>query len=298
MLGSYVQQQRLNMDLKKLLGKLDLLEGTMKSAEKQSTGPKFTGYWKGKNKGTPGSKMVGGMEESILKDLNKGPTPKTKEQELAEQYEAFLQALEEENLGVETKRPARKGSRPDREYTKDGKPSKRYHYNKEETDESRGHKILARKLKDIERQPSVPSADDDAKRAEQAKIDYAKYVAKMKKKDPNFVPLYKIDEYGADQPTGTAGQTSLAKSDPMQVAKVNQATNTLKAATQSTAPTTNIAKALDAASQGKAVGQLDMKAIQPIVQDLATVAQDPNLANQYRSLAGQINRVQAKQQKP
>lgn len=32
---------------------------------KKSTGPKFTGYWKGTDKGTPGNKMVGGAAESI-----------------------------------------------------------------------------------------------------------------------------------------------------------------------------------------------------------------------------------------
>ena len=32
----------------------------MSSAEKESNGPKFTGYWKGTDKGAPGKKMVGG----------------------------------------------------------------------------------------------------------------------------------------------------------------------------------------------------------------------------------------------
>ena len=53
------------MDLKQLLGKLDVIEGTMASAEKHPSGPKFTGKWKGTDKGTPGTKMVGGMEESM-----------------------------------------------------------------------------------------------------------------------------------------------------------------------------------------------------------------------------------------
>ena len=35
-------------------------EGSMKSSEKESSGPKFTGYWKGTDKGRPGKKMVGG----------------------------------------------------------------------------------------------------------------------------------------------------------------------------------------------------------------------------------------------
>jgi hypothetical protein len=75
--------------------------------------------WKGTDKGTPGKKLVG---DSIIKDLAKGPTPKTKEEELAEAYANFM----EDDIGVEPKRPGRKSDRPAREYTKHGKPSKRY----------------------------------------------------------------------------------------------------------------------------------------------------------------------------
>jgi hypothetical protein len=75
--------------------------------------------WKGTDKGTPGKKLVG---DSIIKDLVKGPTPKTKEEELAEAYANFM----EDDIGVEPKRPGRKSDRPAREYTKHGKPSKRY----------------------------------------------------------------------------------------------------------------------------------------------------------------------------
>jgi len=99
--------------MKKLLESISRLENkkSMKSAEKDPTGPKFTGYWKGTDPHTPGNKMVGGgaeeYDESILKDLSKGPRAKTIEEELAEAYAQF----NEEDLGVEPKRPARKGSR-------------------------------------------------------------------------------------------------------------------------------------------------------------------------------------------
>ena len=44
----------------------DIDECSMISAEKHSEGPKFTGYWKGTDSGTPGNKMVGGgCEESV-----------------------------------------------------------------------------------------------------------------------------------------------------------------------------------------------------------------------------------------
>ena len=40
-------------------------EGSMASAEQNSTGPKFTGYWKGTDPRTPGQHMVGGADESV-----------------------------------------------------------------------------------------------------------------------------------------------------------------------------------------------------------------------------------------
>jgi hypothetical protein len=97
------------MDIKKLLETMD----SMQAAEKHPVGPKFKGYWKGSDKNPPKPGMgVGGLEqESILKDLGKGKTPKTREQELSEEFEAFLQALEEENLGTHPKRPGRTSDR-------------------------------------------------------------------------------------------------------------------------------------------------------------------------------------------
>jgi hypothetical protein len=116
------------MDMKKLLQIVESKD-SMKSAEKAPTGPKFTGYWKGTDSATPGNKMVGGAEESILKDLSKGPKAKTLEEELAEALENFM----EDELGVEPKRPQRKGARPPREYTSLDKPSKRYNTVKEDS---------------------------------------------------------------------------------------------------------------------------------------------------------------------
>ena len=114
----------------------------------------------------------------------------------------------------------------------------------------------------------------------------------MKKVNPDYIPLYKIDEYGAEQPMGTAGGV---QNDPQQAQKVAQATQTLKAATGSTVPNANLAKAIDAASQGKAVDSTSMKALEPLMKDVATVASDPKLASQFKSLASQINQTQAKQ---
>jgi hypothetical protein len=272
------------MDMKKLLEAVDKFAGEV-------VGQKPGDQWKGTDKAPPGKKLVG---DSILKDLSRGPTPKTKEQDLAEQFEQFLQALEEENLGVNAKRPKRTSDRPSREYTPLDKPSKRYTTVKLDTDESRGHKIIATKLDNMDRMQNVQIPSPQERQAQ---------LAKQKEQQPKK----QVKEYGANQPQGTAGQTSVSQQpaaqqtqpDPKQLAATNQALTAMKSATGSSAPTTNIAKALDAASQGKPVNQTDMKTLEPMMKDMATVAQDPKLAGQFKTLAQQIQQVQQQQkQKP
>ena len=271
------------MDMKKLLEAVDKFAGEV-------VGQKPGDQWKGTDKAPPGKKLVG---DSILKDLNRGPTPKTKEQDLAEQFEQFLQALEEENLGTHPKRPKRTSDRPAREYTPLDKPSKRYKKVKLDTDESRGHKIIATKLGNMDRMQNVQIPTPQERQAQ---------IAKQKEQQPKK----QVKEYGANPPQGTAGQTSVsqqqpaqqAQPDPKQLAATNQALTAMKAATGSSAPTPNIAKALDAASQGKPVNQTDMKTLEPMMKDMATVAQDPKLAGQFKTLAQQIQQVQQRQQKP
>jgi hypothetical protein len=94
------------MDIKQLLEKMDQFAG-------QAVGQKPGDQWKGTDKGTPGKKLVGGDEqqESVLKDLSKGKKPKSKEQELSEEFQAFLEAEFQDTVD---KRPARKNARHSR----------------------------------------------------------------------------------------------------------------------------------------------------------------------------------------
>lgn len=441
------------MDLKNLLAKLDVLEGSMQRAVKHSTGPEFTGYWKGTDAGTPGKKMVGGSEqqESILKDLSKGPRAKTREQELAEQYAAYLQALEEESLGVNPKRPAREGSRPAREYTKDGEKSKRYNYQTTDVEEGAMkdlHTELADKYRElapkIERHRDsylagelydaleeiaarhgaiaefnrimnrarnsahmdydtnpggfqnwfwyLPFADEqdleegsqriskhepywvcvDGKKWKRfetyahARSVHDKLEKKFRKEgkdkrvslladldedlndeyvdvpksqshdliavfrkeledlhDSDRTPAEKqaiysylvdkfakeVDEYKSQQidefvatnpPQGTQNQTigqQQSQAQPTDQAKAAaQATQTIKSVTQSSAPAPKLAQSIATATTGQAVNPTDMKALQPLMKDVATIAQDPKLANQFKTLASQANQAQKKQQ--
>jgi hypothetical protein len=88
------------MDIKQLIEKMEEFAG-------EKVGQKPGEQWRGTDKGTPDKKLVG---DSIIKDLNKGLTPKTKEQELAEEWATFS----EENIGTHPKRPARKNARHSR----------------------------------------------------------------------------------------------------------------------------------------------------------------------------------------
>jgi hypothetical protein len=85
------------MDMKKLLEAVTKFSG-------EEVGQKSGDQWRGTDKGTPGKKLVG---DSIIKDLSKGATPKTKEQELAEEWAMFS----EEDLGTHPKRAGRKSDR-------------------------------------------------------------------------------------------------------------------------------------------------------------------------------------------
>ena len=225
------------MDFKKLLAKIDLFEGTMKGAEQHSMGPKFTGQWKGTDKGTPGNKMVGSAEESILKDLSRGPTPKTKEQELAEAFDEFLEQLEEDNLGVEEKRPARKGSRPSRDYGKTGEPSKRYNY-KKAVDEST--EMISKFRQELE----ALQASDKSPAEKQAIYSYLvdkfskeaeEYKQRTSSVDEDLQPMANPQAGGMPQ-QGQAAQPGApaqgqAAVDPKQVQDVTQATQAIKSAT-------------------------------------------------------------------
>lgn len=75
--------------------------------------------------------------------------------------------------------------------------------------------------------------------------------------------------------------------DQTELRKAMAATTQLKAATGTTAPAPNLAKALDAASQGKPVNATDAKTIEPMMDIINKAATDPKLANQFKSLAQQ-----------
>jgi hypothetical protein len=63
------------MDLYSIIDTLkNLEESTMAGAEKHATGPEFTGYWKGTDKATPGTKMVGGSCEESVEECNQPMT--------------------------------------------------------------------------------------------------------------------------------------------------------------------------------------------------------------------------------
>ena len=89
------------MDIKQLIEKMDQFAG-------QAVGQKPGDQWRGTDSAPPGKKLVG---DSVLKDLSKGKTPKTREQELSEEFQEFLEAEFKDTVD---KRPARKNARHSR----------------------------------------------------------------------------------------------------------------------------------------------------------------------------------------
>lgn len=75
--------------------------------------------------------------------------------------------------------------------------------------------------------------------------------------------------------------------DPTELKKAMAATTQLKAATGTTAPAPNLAKALDAASQGKPIDATNAKVLEPMMDIVNKAATDPKLANQFKALAQQ-----------
>lgn len=282
------------MDMKTLLEKMYKFAGE----PEQKPGDQVRGTEKAK-KGSKDhpfkGRLVGDSKDNMLKGLAQIAEEKSTEWALAEAYKEFLQNLDEDNLGVEEKRPARKGSRPAREYTKDGKPSNRYNTIK---DESRGHKIIARKLKDIEAQGKPVSDEEYAKHVERMKQAKKEYL----KKNPNSIYKQEVDEAvpvpptpptpptppGVQQPP-VAGQATPAatQADKQAIAAAMQGSMTIKTATGASASAPNILKALDTATQGKPLPATDAKMLEPVLGVIGQVAKDPKLAGQFKTLASQ-----------
>lgn len=152
-------------------------------------------------------------------------------------------------------------------------------------EESRAHKVLSTWFKARELQDKFSKGELNIPTPQERQASSKKQKEQKKK----------VDEYGANNPPQGATAASAKPVDPKQAQAVQQATNTLKAATGSTVPTTNLAKAIDAASQGKSTSQQDMKALEPLMKDVATIAQTPQLAGQLKSVLSQVQQVQQKQ---
>lgn len=358
------------MNMRKLLEAMAKFAGE----PEQKPGDQVRGTEKAKksNKGHPfKGRLVGDSKDNMLKDLQQLSEKKDLEWELEEAYAKFL----EDNLGVEEKRPLRKGSRPARDMGKTGEPSKRYKTIKESVDDlltkfregwrqieqsdfyhpeikkvmkhfcdsmrrslmredmdqfwwtynhfssnypdafvnffddcglhsiddvksllsleetkRDPHKVITQKLQNVERERNPqPAVDDREARKARAREEYRQHVAKMKKQNPDYVPLYKVDEAGAANTSSAVGGSAPVTAQAKNTAA---AATTLKAATGSSAPAPLLAKSIDSASQGTAVGARDMQTLEPVMDVIDTVAQDPNLANQFKTLAQQAKNKQ------
>jgi hypothetical protein len=152
----------------------------------------------------------------------------------------------------------------------------------DQADESRGHKVVATKLANIERAKKFASGELKIPTPQERQAQ----LKKLEKKT-------QVKEYGANNNVTPYGQPA---ADPKKAAQIAQGAQVFKAATGITAPATNIAKALDDASQGKPADQTSMKVLEPAMQDLVTIVSDPKLGSEYKSLTQKVNKEQQKPQ--
>ena len=104
------------------------------------------------------------------------------------------------------------------------------------------------------------------------------------KEQPRYKTVKEVEVIKPIQPTN--GSTNPA-ADPNAIKNAIAATTAMKAATGTAAPAPNLAKALDAASQGKPISSTDAKVMEPVMDIISKAAQDPKLANQFKTLAQQ-----------
>ena len=157
-------------------------------------------------------------------------------------------------------------------------------------DESRAHKVLNTWFKNRERQEKFAKGELKVPTPQERRAELAK---------PKQVKEYGASMSGATGAGGTATNTTTTTptgagnpTDPEAAKKAAAALTQIKAATNSPAPTASIAKALDAADQGKQVGSTDMKALKPMMDVIKQAAQDPKLANQFKTLSQQARQAQ------
>jgi len=150
-----------------------------------------------------------------------------------------------------------------------------------EIEESRAHKQLDTWFKNRELAQKYASGEVKVPTPQERRAELEK-------------PRKSVKEYGATS-TGSATSDSNISltnpNDPEVAKKVAQATTTLKSATQSTASNLGLAKALDAASQGKSVTSTDMKALEPMMDVLQKAGTDPQLANQFKQLVQKVTQT-------
>jgi hypothetical protein len=142
--------------------------------------------------------------------------------------------------------------------------------------ESRGHKVIATKLGNMDRMQNV-QIPTPAERQEQIRL--------RKEKEAGKKPVKEFAAPGAN-PATPVTTTAKPAVDPVAAAKASAATNTLKAATGTTVAPATLDKALDSATMGTATST-DVKALAPIMGVLNKAAEDPKLATQFKAIANQ-----------
>ena len=144
--------------------------------------------------------------------------------------------------------------------------------------ESRAHKVISTKLKNLERERKFASGELKIPTPQERQAQLKKL-----EKEPK-----QVKEYGA---TTTGSPTSTSTDD---MKKAMAATSALKSATGTAQSAPALMKAMDTISQGKPASSTDMMTAQNTLQDINTAFKEPELANALKPILAKANQLQQK----
>ena len=144
--------------------------------------------------------------------------------------------------------------------------------------ESRAHKVISTKLKNLERERKFASGELKIPTPQERQAQLKKLETEPKQ----------VKEYGAT----TTGSPTSTSTDDMKKAMV--ATSALKSATGTAQSAPALMKAMDTISQGKSASSTDMMTAQNTLQDINTAFKEPELANALKPILAKANQLQQK----
>lgn len=282
------------MDIRNILGKLDQLsEGTMASAKKKPTGPKFTGKMKGTDPASAAkSKYVGG--ESILRDLEAKLNEEPEKRDLMKEFREFKEAR--------AATAAFRAGNNKRAALNAMSPEERAEYDRKRAEQQR--KRDDARLERERQKNGVKEGFSDLELAvmegghELIKENPAAPTAPAAGKPTLGTDLTKPEgqQDAEQQQQDQKAQQLAAQKEKQEQATLQKGVNDLKSAGAAVSNPAQVVKAFDKAEDNQGLTPADKNSIASAGTVLAPIMANPALQGKFKDLVTQASAEQKKQQ--